>query len=58
MDILVGEKQIASKSEFRRLVTEGAVSHLDTGEKVTDPNIMPSAGQTFKLGKKTFIKIV
>lgn len=57
MDILVQSKNLASKSEFRRLIKEGAVTNLDDGEKITDPDFIPHSGQSFKIGKKTFIKI-
>lgn len=58
MDILVKTKNLASKSEFRRLVKEGAVTNLESGEKINDPDFIPKDGQSFKIGKKTFIKIV
>ncbi len=58
MDILVENKNLASKSEFRRLVKEGAVTNLASGEKISDPDFVPQQGDTFKIGKKTFIKIV
>lgn len=57
MDVLVQNKNLSSKSEFRRLVKEGAVTNLESGEKITDPDFIPKAGQSFKIGKKTFIKI-
>lgn len=58
MEILVQTKKLSSKSEFRRLVKEGAVTDLDSGEKISDPDFVPKEGQSFKIGKKTFIKIV
>ncbi len=58
MDILVENKNLTSKSEFRRLVKEGAVTDLGSGEKIGDADFIPKAGQSFKIGKKTFIKIV
>lgn len=57
MDILVQTKNLSSKSEFRRLVKEGAVTNLESGEKIDDPDFIPKTGQSFKIGKKTFIKI-
>lgn len=57
MDILVQSKTLSSKSDFRRLVKEGAVTDLGSGEKITDPDFKPESGQSFKIGKKTFIKI-
>ena len=58
MDILVQTKNISSKSEFRRLIKEGAVTSLESGEKIDDPNFVPKNGQSFRIGKKTFIKII
>lgn len=58
MDILVQTKNLSSKSEFRRLVEEGAITELESGEKINDPNFVPKNGQSFKIGKKTFIKII
>jgi tyrosyl-tRNA synthetase len=56
VDILMVQELIISKSEFRRLVLEGAITNMDTGEKITDPNAAVSNG-TFKIGKRRFIKI-
>lgn len=58
MDLLVQTKNLSSKSEFRRLIKEGAVTNLKSREKVNDPNFIPRDGQSFKIGKKTFVKIV
>lgn len=60
MDILVEAKIVKSKSEFRRLVKENAVVNLDTNEKLTDEeiNLLPKAGDRFKIGKIRFVKIV
>lgn len=57
MDILVETKILSSKSDFRRLVKEGAVFNLDTKEKMMDVNFIPKSGMKFKIGKKRFIKI-
>jgi tyrosyl-tRNA synthetase len=56
IDLAVSEKIVESKSEWRRLVEEGAVSNMDNGEKINDSNIKVSSG-TFKIGKRRFIKI-
>ncbi|MES2315161.1 MAG: tyrosine--tRNA ligase [Patescibacteria group bacterium] len=58
MDILVKTKSLSSKSEYRRLVKEGAVTDLESDEKISDPDFIPKEGQSFKIGKKTFIKII
>ncbi len=56
IDVFVSHKVVSSKSDFRRLVDEGAVSNLSTDEKVTDPNSLVSNG-TYRIGKKRFCKI-
>ena len=58
MDILVKAKIVSSKSDFRRLVQEGAIINLGTGEKITDPNFVPGSGMKFKIGKRRFVKIL
>ncbi|MCU0660133.1 MAG: tyrosine--tRNA ligase [Candidatus Pacebacteria bacterium] len=47
---------VSSKSEWRRLVEEGAVTHLESDTKITDPQASPELG-TYKIGKKRFLKI-
>ena len=55
-DILLTQQLIVSKSELRRLVSEGAITNMATNEKVTDPNSKVSSA-TYKIGKHRFIKI-
>lgn len=57
IDVLLDNKIINSKSEFRRLVYEGAVTNMDTENKITDPELISISG-TYKVGKRRFIKIV
>ncbi len=57
MKILVVAGVLSSKSEFRRLVEEGAVTELQSGEKITDVNFIPRSGMKFKVGKHRFVKI-
>lgn len=57
VDTLVAGKIVASKSEFRRLVGEHAITHLDTDEKVSDPAAKVQTG-VYRIGKKRFCKIV
>lgn len=57
MDVLVNNKIVESKSEFRRLVESGAVSDYPD-KKISDPN--ETAGdkeRKIKIGKKTFVII-
>lgn len=55
VDLLLREKIIASKSEFTRLVSEGAVT-ID-GEKISDIRFASKTG-IVKVGKKRFLKVV
>ena len=55
-DVLLEQKIVASKTEFRRLVSEGAISNMETGEKITDTESKALIG-TYKIGKRRFIKI-
>ncbi len=58
MDLLVRSEIVDSKSEFRRLVSEHAVTNLETEEKIEDANFIPGSGSRFRVGKKRFIKVV
>ncbi len=55
-DMLLVQKIVISKSEWRRLVSEGAVTNMDDGKKVSDPDVSVETG-TYKVGKRRFIKI-
>lgn len=57
MELLVAGKIVSSKGDFRRLIEEGAITNLDTDEKITDPNFISKAGSKFKIGKRRFVKI-
>ena len=54
-DILLAQKLIESKNEWRRLVSEGAVS-ID-GEKVNDPVAKIEKSGVVRVGKHRFIQI-
>ncbi len=57
IDVLVEHEFIASRSEFRRLVEEHAITNLDTDEKVSDIKAKAIPG-VYRIGKKRFCKIV
>jgi tyrosyl-tRNA synthetase len=57
MELLVENKIVDSKSDFRRLVAENAVSNAVSGEKITDANFKIHSEITLKVGKKRFVKI-
>lgn len=56
VDILIEASVVASKTEWRRLVDDGAVSEIE-GEVVKDQKIK-AKNATFKIGKKRFVKII
>jgi tyrosyl-tRNA synthetase len=55
-DVLVEAGIISSKTDWRRLVEEGAVNDIEKGQ-IKDPR-HPAYNGTFKIGKKRFVKIV
>jgi tyrosyl-tRNA synthetase len=48
---------VPSKTEWRRLVNDGAVGIVD-GPKITDPNFVPTETIIIKIGKRRFVKIL
>ncbi len=58
MNIALTKGIVRSKSEWRRLIDEGAVTHVDGDMKIDDPHYKIFAGGTFKIGKRRFIKII
>lgn len=59
VDILIKEGIVSSKSEFRRLVEEGAIRFKGTLEerKIIDPNSLADESGALRIGKKRFLKI-
>lgn len=57
-EVLVKNKVLSSKSEWRRLVLENAIHDLSTRENVSNINLKVLENLTLKIGKKKFIKIV
>ncbi len=55
-DILVGEGVVSSKTDWRRLVQDTAVTDMEKGV-ITDNKVIAYNG-IFKIGKKRFVKIV
>lgn len=58
MDILTDAGIVPSKSQFRRLIEQGAVTNLDTDEKIKDDNFTVSQTVNIKIGKHRFVKVV
>lgn len=56
-DMLVESGVVTSKTDWRRLVTEGAVTDMEKDEVITEPKAL-AYPTIFKIGKKRFVKIV
>ena len=56
-EVLLKQNIISSKSDFSRLVKEGAITILEENKKITDLKETAKEG-TYKIGKHRFIKIV
>lgn len=56
-EVLVKNKVISSKSEWRRLVLENAVHNLSGNRNIEDVNLKISQNAILKIGKKRFVKI-
>lgn len=57
-EVLVKNKILSSKSEWRRLVLENAIHNLDTNENLTDQNTKITKNLTLRIGKKRFVRII
>lgn len=59
VDILIKNGMVSSKSEFRRLVEEGAIKFFVNTEerKIIDPQTLVEGDGAIKIGKKRFIHI-
>lgn len=56
VDALVKHGIAPSKAQARRLVEDGAITNLDSGEKITDPTFVVTKALTVKVGKHRFSK--
>ncbi len=56
-EVLVKAGVIDSKTEWRRLINDGAIK-LENDDKVTDPDFKPVDKTILKIGKRRFVKIV
>lgn len=57
MEALVNAKIVASKTDYRRLVSDGAIRIVGTDEKIVERSL-PPYGQVLRIGKHRFAKIV
>jgi len=55
-DALIKAGIVESKTEWRRLILDGAV-RTDKDEKIDDPKFEPSAEVILKIGKRRFVKV-
>jgi len=51
------KKLVQSKTEWRRLVEEGAIEETTTGEKIKSHSVAVEHDGIFKIGKRRFLKI-
>lgn len=56
-DIVIEAKLVDSKSEWRRLVEEGAVKETETDKIISSPDFLVEENMILKIGKRRFIKI-
>jgi len=57
VEILISQGMVKSKTEWRRLVSEGAVKNIETGEGLTDAESVLEEPVSLKIGKHRFIRI-
>jgi len=57
-EVLVKNKVLTSKGEWRRLVLGNGVHDLEKNDTITDQNIKITENLTLKIGKKRFVKII
>lgn len=56
-DALLSQKVISSKTEWRRLVKDGAISNQETGEKISDPDESIQKDIILRIGKHRFVRL-
>ncbi len=56
-DVLLGEKVVSSKTDFKRLVSEKAVKELSSGTSIESFDHKVEGNMDLKVGKHRFIKI-
>lgn len=56
-DVLAAKGIVESKTDFKRLISEGAILKMDSNMTIIDWNAKALPG-TYKIGKKRFVKIV
>ncbi len=56
LEAMMQAEVASSKTDARRLIDQGAVTHLESDTKITDPQAVPREG-TYRVGKMRFFKI-
>jgi len=57
-EVLLKNNFVKSKSDFKRLIDEGAITRLEKNENINDYHFKLTESETLKIGKKRFIRIV
>lgn len=57
MEALVSSSVVSSKSDYRRLVSDGAIRTVETDEKITERSLPPYE-MTLRIGKHRFVRVV
>lgn len=57
MDALVSQKIVSSKTDYRRLLSDGAIRVVSTDERLTEHSL-PPYGEVVRIGKHRFVKVV
>lgn len=55
-ELVVNAGLVPSKSQFRRLVDQGAITNLKTNQKMREYDLVPEDGTTYRVGKTRFVK--
>ncbi len=56
-EVLLAEKLVSSKTDFKRLIKEGAISEVGSGTKITEEKAILEEDVDIKIGKQRFIKV-
>ncbi|MBX4200106.1 tyrosine--tRNA ligase [Candidatus Parcubacteria bacterium] len=57
VDVVLSQGLVESKSEFARLIREGAIRNAESEEVISAPDFTIEISQTLKIGKRRFISI-
>jgi len=58
IDVLLNAKIVPSKTEFRRLIKEGAITVIETSEKIDTPDFVVQKSMNIRVGKRRFVKLI